>query len=163
MTSFTRMLLATMLTLAVVATPGRGGEAEKANLDILRESIRANRKAMVAANLTLTDEEAKNFWPIYDRYAVELKAVNDRSVQVITDYIQSFKDVSDEKALKLADDYIAAESDRVNVRRSYLQQFSKVMPGRKVARFYQIEYKMDAVLRYELAETVPVVEEKAAK
>ena len=48
------------------------------------------------------------------------------------------------------------------MRRDYVAEFAKVLPGRKVARFYQIENKMDAVIRYDLAATIPVVEEKAS-
>jgi hypothetical protein len=61
--------------------------------------------------------------------------------------------------MKLADDWLSAEGDRVKVRREYLEQFGKTLPGRKVVRFYQIENKMDAVLRYDLASAIPVVEE----
>jgi hypothetical protein len=157
--SCVRMLLATVLTLALSATPGRAGEAAKANLDILRDTIRANRKALVAANLTLSDEEAARFWPLYDKYQTELAAVQDRAVKVIQDYTASFHDLSNEKAMKLADDWLSAEGDRVKVRREYLEQFGKTLPGRKVVRFYQIENKMDAVLRYDLASQIPVVEE----
>jgi hypothetical protein len=154
-----RSLLAVVLTLALFATPGRAGEAAKANLDILRDTIRANRKALVAANLKLTDEEAARFWPLYDRYQAELTAVQDRAAKVIEDYTAGFRDLSNEKALKLADDWLSAEGDRVKVRREYLDQFAKVLPGRTVVRFYQIENKMDAVLRYELAGAIPVVGE----
>jgi hypothetical protein len=56
-------------------------------------------------------------------------------------------------------DYLAAEADRVAVRRTYLPEFAKVLPGRTVARFYQIENKMDAVIRYDLAATIPVIDE----
>ena len=154
-----RILLAAVLTLALSGTPGRAGEAAKANLDILRDTIRANKKALVAANLTLTDEEAARFWPLYDRYQTELKPVQDRAVKVIEDYTASFHDLSNEKAMKLADDWLSAEGDRVKVRRTYLDEFAKVLPGRKVVRFYQIENKMDAVLRYALAAEIPVVEE----
>jgi hypothetical protein len=153
-----RILLATILTLALSTTPGRAGEAAKANLDILRDTIRTNRKALVAANLTLSDEEAARFWPLYDRYQGELNAVQDRAVKIIQDYTASFRDLSNEKAMKLADDWLSAEGDRVKVRRTYLDQFAKVIPGRKVVRFYQIENKMDAVLRYDLAGGIPVVE-----
>src|ERR1700758_3901032 len=152
-----RILLATVLTLALSATPGRAGEAAKANLDILRDTIAANRKALVAANLKLTDEEATRFWPLYDRYQTELKSVQDRTAKVIEDYTASFHDLSDEKAMKLANDWLSAEGDRVKVRRTYLEEFAKVLPGRKVVRFYQIENKMDAVLRYDLASHIPVV------
>ena len=40
-----------------------------------------------------------------------------------------------------------------------MAEFAKVLPGRTVARFYQIENKMDAVLRFDLAEAIPVIEE----
>jgi hypothetical protein len=148
-----------VLTLALSATAGSAGEAAKANLDILLDSIRANKKALVAANLSLTDEEAARFWPLYDRYQEELNTVQDRAVTIIQDYTASFHDLSNEKAMKLADDWLSAEGDRVKVRRTYLDQFAKVIPGRKVVRFYQIENKMDAVLRYDLAGEIPVVEE----
>ena len=156
---YARSLLAALLLLALPATRASAGEAQNANLDILRDTIRANRKALVAANLTLTDEEAGRFWPLYERYQTELKAVNDRTVKVIQDYTASFHDISDDKAMKLADDWLSAEADRVKVRRTYLDQFAKALPGRKVVRFYQIENKMDAVMRYDLAAEIPVVEQ----
>jgi len=154
-----RILLLAVFAFGLFATPGRAGEADKANLDILLDTIRANRKALVAANLTLTDEEAGKFWPLYDRYQGELNAVQDRAVKIIEDYSASFKNMPDDKAMKLADDYLSAEGDRVKIRRTYLDQFAKVLPGRKVVRFYQIENKMDAVLRYDLAREIPVVEQ----
>src|SRR5207247_8900648 len=122
------------LPLALSPDRGRHAEAAKTNLDILRDTTRANKKALVAANLTLSDEEAANFWPLYDRYQTELKPVQDRAVKVIEDYTASFHDLSNEKAMKLADDWLSAEGDRVKVRRTYLGEFAKVLPGRKVVR-----------------------------
>jgi hypothetical protein len=157
--SCARILVATMLMLAISANAGRAGEAANANLDILLDTIRANKKALVAANLTLSDEEAARFWPLYDKYQTDMSAVQDRTVKVIQDYAASFADLSNEKAMALANDWLSAEGDRVKVRRDYLPEFAKVLPGKKVVRFYQIENKMDAVLRYELASHIPVVEQ----
>ena len=153
-----RMLLVVVWMLASSAVPARAGEAMDADIGILRDSIRANKKALVAANLGLTDEEARQFWPVYDRYQGELKGINDRLQQVIEDYAANFHDLSNEKATKLTGDYLSVEEDRAKVRRSYLPEITKTLPGKKVARFYQIENKMDAVLRYHLAEEIPVVE-----
>lgn len=157
--SLARTLLAVAVSLVVSTASGHAGGAAQTNLDILLDTIRANRKALVAVNLTLSDEEAGKFWPIYDRYQKELGGVQDRFAAVIQDYTAHFRDLSDEKALKLVDDYLAAEADRAKVRRSYVEELAKVLPGRKVARFYQIENKMDAVIRYDLAAQIPVVEE----
>ena len=159
-----RCMLALTAILLLAAAPAAprpagAGAANTASLEILRDTIRANRKALVDANLTLTDEEAAAFWPLYDRYHQELKAVQGRLVKVIEEYIAAFPDISDEKSMALIGEYLSIEEDRAKIRRTYLAEFAKVLPGRKVGRFYQIENKMDAVLRYDLAAGIPVVEE----
>lgn len=163
-----RVVLAVSLILGlstadfVRAEPAAKGKANEATLDVLLSAVRANRKALVGANLNLTDEEAGKFWPIYDRYQQELVTVSDRGLAVIKDYIASFKDISDDKAKQLVGDYLTAEADRVEVRRKYIPEFAAALPGRKLARLYQIENKMDAVIRYDLASTIPVIDEEAA-
>ena len=162
-----RLLLAAVLLLgapaaAVRAEEARGGEAAEASLGVLVDAIRSNRKALVAANLDLTDDEAARFWPAYARYRQEMDAIGDRLVAMIQDYTASFGDLSDEKAMKLTDQYLGIEGDRIRVKRSYLDEFAKLLPGRKVARLYQIENKMDAVIRYDLAATIPVVSQQPA-
>jgi len=159
-----RLLLVAAVILGLSAAALRAAQPPSsqatANLDVLVDAIRSNRKALVTVNLKLTDEEATKFWPIYDRYQQEINAVGDRLVGVIQDYTANFSTLSDDKAMKLVDDYLAVEADRVKVRRAYVDEFAKALPGRKVARFYQIENKMDAVIRYDLAATIPVVEEE---
>lgn len=81
-------------------------------------------------------------------------------VSIVEEYTASFRDLSNDKAMQLMEGYLAAEAERLQVRRAYLGEFTKILPGRTVARFYQIENKMDAVLRYDLAATIPVVDEK---
>jgi hypothetical protein len=155
------MLRATILLLVIlIAQPVfAAGEAATANLDVLRDTIRANKKALVAASLTLTDAEAKAFWPLYDKYEGELKGVNDRLVTLLQSYTGNYKTLTDEQAKTIAEGYLAVEEDRAKVRRTYFADFTKVLPGKKAARFYQIENKMDAVVRYDLASEIPVVEQ----
>jgi Spy/CpxP family protein refolding chaperone len=158
-----RLVLAATVILALSAAALRAAQPPTgqatANLDVLVDTIRSNRKALVAVNLKLTDEEAAKFWPVYDRYQQEINAVGDRLVGMIQDYTANFSDLSNDKAMKLVEEYLTIEADRVKVKRAYVDEFAKALPGRKVARFYQIENKMDAVIRYDLAATIPVVEE----
>jgi hypothetical protein len=145
---------------AVHAADSSPADETQAQQAVLLDTIRANRTALVAVNLQLSPEEAEKFWPLYDRYQKELSAIGDRVVAIVEDYTANFRDLSNDKALQLMESYLAAEAERVQVRRSYLGEFAKILPGRTVARFYQIENKMDAVLRYDLAATIPVVDEK---
>ncbi len=151
-------LLAILLGVTL-AGRAMAGAAEQAHLDILVDSIRANKKALVAANLTLTDDEASRFWPVYDRYQGELNKVNDRLLKVVQDYTGTFKTMSDDQAMQLAEQYLTVEEDRAKVRRNFLPEIAKALPGRKVVRFYQIENKMDAVMRFDLASEIPVIDQ----
>ena len=156
-----RTLIGALLLLGLTAPPVPAAEpaaaADEAGLQTLAHAIRANRRALVSVNLNLDSEQAARFWPLYDRYQAEITAVGDRVVKLLDDYTSKYADLSDEKALQLMTDYLAAEAERLKVRQTYLPEFAKVLPGRTVARFYQIENKMDAVLRYELAATIPVI------
>ena len=142
----------------VCAEESVAGAESETDLQVLVDAIRANRKALIAVNLGLNAEEAGKFWPVYDRYQQEINTTGDRVTAIVEDYITNYPTLSNEKALQLIKDYFAAEAERVATRQKYLPEFAKVLQGRAVARFYQIENKMDAVLRYELAGTIPVIE-----
>ena len=152
--AFLSLLLVAFMAPSAVA----GSAADDATVDILADTIQANRKAMVAANLRLEDAEAKEFWPVYDRYQKDLALVNDRVVGIIGDYSKGFATMSDENAAQLIARFLAVEQERAELRQKYLGAFSGVLPGRKVARLYQIENKMDAVVRFDLARAIPVIE-----
>jgi len=167
MTNTLRLTLAAAVACAMsiagaAAAEPKAAAAAQTEQQILLDTIRANRKAFIAVNLDLSAEEAAKFWPVYDRYQKEMSASGDRLAAIVEDYTASFRDLSNDKAVQLMESYLATEADRNQVRRTYLPEFAKILPGRTVARFYQIENKMDAVLRYELAKTIPVVDEKAA-
>jgi hypothetical protein len=155
--------LIAVLTSSVAGAAEPARSADEAELEVLLDTVRANRKALVAVNLDLTDDQAAQFWPLYDRYQKEINAIGDRVVALVREYEAQFRALSNDKALALTRQYLDAEAERIAVRRSYLDQFARVLPGRAVARFYQIENKMDALVRYELAATIPVLEPKATQ
>jgi hypothetical protein len=153
-----RAIVLLFVLLSTVA-PAWSGSADEASFEILRDTIRANKKGLVAASLTLTDAESDAFWPLYERYEAELTGVNDRLLKVIDTYTKDYKKLTDDEAKKLSEEYLAVEEDRASLRRKYFGEFTKILPGKKAARFYQIENKMNAVVRYDLAREIPVVEE----
>ena len=144
--------------LVLCAGAALAGEADEATLEILGSTIQANRKALIAVNLGLSDDEARGFWPVYDRYEKGLAELRERLIAVIEEYGENFTNLTDDGALDLVKKYLAVEKDRNELRGSFLEPFSEVLPGKKVMRFYQMEHKMDAVLRYQLAATIPVVQ-----
>jgi hypothetical protein len=130
------------------------------NLQILREKIKADKKLLVATNMELTESEAKNFWPIYDAYQKDLQKINRRMVVILDGYAADAKSKSltDDKAKKLIDEALAIEQAEADLKSTYAPKLSKVLPVIKVARYLQIENKIRAVVKYDIAQGVPLVQ-----
>jgi hypothetical protein len=155
------MKLVQVVLFAVAALLALPAAAQTASdMQILAEKIKADKKLVVAANMQLTEEEAKGFWPVYDAYQKDLAGINKRLAGVIRNYADVYNKgaVTDESAKKLMNDYLAVEDSELKLRRSYVPRLEKVVPGVKVARYLQIENKIRAIIRYELAAQIPLVE-----
>lgn len=124
-----------------------------------RTIIQSERKSLISQGLALTPEETAAFWPIYDRYMLDMKAVGDLRVKVITDYAASYQNLNDATAKQLIADMLKYQEKVVKTRKSYLGKFRKAIPEVKLARFYQIENKLDAITNFVLADQIPLVPE----
>src|SRR5690242_187949 len=129
------------------------------NMQILHDKIRADKKLVVAANMELTESEAKNFWPIYDQYQKDLQKINQRMANLLESYADDFrnKSLTDDKAKKLIDEALAIDRAEANLKTTYAPKLSKALPIIKAVRYLQIENKIRAVVKYDLASGVPLV------
>lgn len=157
------MLRTSMLILGVtLALPALAGDdsAPASNMSILRDKVVADKKFVVADNMKLSEAEAKAFWPVYDAYQQDLRAIDERLGKAINDYSVAYNRgaVPDSTANKLVEEAIAIEMAEVKLKQSYVPKLSKVLPGAKVARYLQLENKIRAIVRFELASAIPLVE-----
>ena len=149
------IVVATTVMLAWVGAAG--AQQETGEVQSARADIHAARTKLVAANLPLTEEEGAKFWPLYNQYRGDVSKLNDRSLALIKDFAASYDSMSDEKASDLLKQQMAIDEDRLKLKKSYLGKFEKVLPQKKVARYYQIERKLDASVQYEAAKNIPLV------
>ena len=155
------MKVASIVLFALAASIALPGAAQTASdMQILAQKIKADKKLVVAANMQLTEAEAKGFWPVYDAYQSDLQKINQRLIGAIKTYADAYNKgpVSDETAKKLINEAIAIEDAEVKLKRSYVPKLEKVIPGMKVARYLQIENKIRAIGKYELAANIPLVQ-----
>jgi len=153
--------VAVAIILVGLASIGLAAQDKPAdNMQILRDKIKADKKLVVATNMELTESEAKNFWPIYDEYQKDLQKINRRIVSLLESYAADFrsKSLTDDKAKKLIDEAVAIEQAEANLKSAYAPKLTKALPTIKVARYLQIENKIRAVIRYDLAQGVPLVQ-----
>nr|MDH4357661.1 hypothetical protein [Nitrospira sp.] len=138
-----------------------GGAASDTNMEILKEKLKADKKLLVAGNMELTDAEAKKFWPLYESYQKELHQLNDRLGKTIAAYAEAYNQgqgsIKDETAKKLLKEALAVEEAEAKLNLSYADKIGKVLSATKTARYIQIESKIRALIRFELAAKIPLV------
>jgi hypothetical protein len=123
----------------------------------LQADLKADRQAVVAANLPLTEGESRAFWPVYKEYRGEAEKIGERVVGLITAYAANFSTMTDTKAEAFFNDSLAIDRDRLALREKYVPRIRAVLPPSKAARFFQIENKLDAIVSVTLASEIPLV------
>ncbi len=127
-----------------------------------RSIAQIERKMVVSDALQLTPGESTAFWPVYDKYAADLKKAGDLQVKVITDYAANYDNMTDAIAKQLIADFFKYQESVLKIRKHYLGKFRKALPEIKVARFLQVEHKLDAMVEFALARQIPLVPQPAA-
>ena len=154
-----------VLMLAIVAAnstalaqreTANGVEVEK-DLALLRRDIRAEKKKIIAANIPLTETEATKFWPVYDEYVAEMTKKNDEFFSVIKDYAANQKTITDAQASSMIKRWVEIQIARDQTRQKYIPLFEKVIPGKKVALFFQIDRRLYALLDLQVSTEIPLV------
>jgi len=142
----------------VCAQDTNGSVTAAEQIDIVRVATAAERKIMVMQEMNLTSREAEKFWPLYQAYRDEMRIVGDIRLRIITDYAASYSTMTNELAEELLDDYVDYMDQQQDLTKKYMKKFRTILPARKVARYFQLEHKLDAAVDFELAARIPLVE-----
>jgi len=125
-------------------------------MDSVRKVVRANRQKIIAGGMDLTTEENQKFWPLYSEYRDAAGKQGERLAKIIMEYGKNYDSLSDAQAIQLMNDYATLDQDRINLRSAYVKKFGAILPPKKLMRYFQMEQKLDAIMNYDIAATIPL-------
>ena len=144
--------------LSIPALQGQAKTGKEGQIELSRQIVQMRRQEIVRQMITLTPEESEPFWKLYQEYRGKQTGLGDRKVIVIKQLEENVADLTDDQARPLIDDWVKILEDDLEQKKEYLKKFRKILPERKVARFFQLETKMDAAVAYDLAGKVLMIE-----
>jgi hypothetical protein len=150
----TRALTAAFIWLVV---PAATAQTVKETLDITRQAVETQRRVLVSGALPLTDAEGKAFWPLYDDYEKQRRPIDERANRLVADFVAGAASLSDAQAQAMLAEALAVDEGRLKLRREFMGRMGKVIPPRKLVRFFQIENKLDSVVRADISRQIPLV------
>ena len=125
-------------------------------IEVLRDMAATERRALVAENLMLNEEESKIFWPLYDEYRAEARKLGTKEIEMIQKFADNYEKMSDETASEIMNEYFALVTEQNKLKSTYRKKMVKVMSPKLVLRYMQIENKIDAIIDYDLATAIPL-------
>jgi hypothetical protein len=133
-----------------------GVDVEK-DIALLRRNLRSEKKKFIAANLPLTETEATKFWPVYDRYADEMKKHNDGFYELIKEYAANQKTLTDSQATSMLKRWADIQVQVAQTRVKFIPLVEAVLPGRKAAHFFQIDRRLYALMDVQTSAEIPLI------
>ncbi|HEY9181797.1 MAG TPA: hypothetical protein VIQ99_01275 [Gammaproteobacteria bacterium] len=147
------------LTMLGAARAG-AQDLEVSSMDVLRTQLGVDKRVVVEENLILTESAAAAFWPIYEEYQRELLSIDERVVRLVNEYVAAYGNdsITDATAKRLLDEALALDEAEIALRKRYAARLIQVIPAIEAARYLQIERKIRAVVEFDLADRIPLIE-----
>ncbi|MBK6445486.1 MAG: hypothetical protein IPO49_10830 [Bacteroidetes bacterium] len=105
----------------------------------VRERLESLKVGFLTERLNLSAEEAKVFWPVYNKYQDELEQLRKSRRENLMNAKLNFDEMSDSEVEKTIDNELMYRQGELDVLKKYNPQFKKVLPVKKVAKLYKAE------------------------
>ena len=144
----------------VVISVSAYAQTENDYLEIAREVLKTEKKAVIAELMQLSKEESQPFWNLYNEYQGKLYLVQNKRINIIRDYAEHYETLTDEKADELFTKSMAFQQEILKLEKQYYKKFKKILPAGKAARFFQAENKIETMIDANLALEIPLIDTK---
>ncbi len=151
-----RRLVVLLIALGLAVTGPAAAQTEPGTAETIG-AIQLEKQAIVEQTMEITSTQAEKFWPLYLEYENARRGISDRMAKLIDDYLAQYDRLTNDYAETVLADYLDIEQDRLKLKKQYIKKFRKVLTSRQTARFFQLENKLEAMTRAELATEIPLV------
>jgi hypothetical protein len=120
-------------------------------------AVAANAQVLTA-NLPLTAEESRAFWPLYHEYRAAVARKYDRVIALVADYVANGDKMSDKQAEEMLNEFWSTQLDALVLKQDYFPRFKQILPVKKAVRFFQLDNRLDAAVQSDASRQLPLVE-----
>jgi hypothetical protein len=129
------MILVVVVAFSTLKTANAQEELEPSK----RERLEALKVAYLTQELSLTPEEAQQFWPLYNEMANKMRDIRKEQRGNRMDTRQNFDSMSDAELSAAIDKELAYEQQELDLKKEYNAKFKKILPIKKVAKLHASE------------------------
>jgi hypothetical protein len=119
--------------VAIIATISLNAKAQKG------ERLEAMKIGFITERLNLSSDEAKVFWPVYNKFTDDMKKLRQSSKGKISEEMADIPAMTDAEAEKVLNDMVNFKIQEADLLKKYATEFKKVIPVKKVVLLFKAE------------------------
>ncbi len=119
--------------IAIIATISLNAMAQKG------ERLEAMKIGFITERLNLSSDEAKVFWPVYNKFTDDMKKLRQSSKGKISEEMADMPAMTDAEAEKVLNDMVNFKIQEADLLKKYASEFKKVLPVKKVVLLFKAE------------------------
>jgi hypothetical protein len=139
------------------ADPAKARAELDKSIELVRKDIRSEKADILGKTMALDSTQAAAFWPIYKAYEAERQTLGDERLAIIQDLAEHFDSLNDAKAKGLLERQLAYEDKKLALTKKYKDEMLKVLPAKTVARFFQVDSRLNNLIDLKIASEIPLV------
>lgn len=141
---------------AIQAYQNALADYDSAVKQLQRSNLRSQKREIIKKNISLNSDEAKAFWPVYDKFEAETTRLNDQRFALINDYVSHYDNLTAGKAAELINSWMQLQKERQEMKRNYVRELGKVIPAKPALRLLLLESQMDLQIDASIAAQLPL-------
>ena len=145
------LLMTAFVPLAQAQNSGLASDEQ-----ILIKQVMTDKKAVLATNLGLTEEESARFWPIFNEYQAKKKPLQDRFLANVNRFAEKYDGMTDADAAALLKEKMAIEKEGEALKQKYTAKIAKELPAKKALRYAQLETRIQNLVARDVYSLIPL-------
>jgi hypothetical protein len=145
--------------IAAFASISSFGQATNDEITVMQTVYGIDKRKLVSDYMAIPENQAVAFWSLYDKYEIDRRDLGKERIDLIGQYADNYRSLTDEKADKIASGILDNQIKFDKLHQSYYGKVKKATSAITAAKFMQLEIYLQSQIRSEIQETIPFIGE----
>jgi hypothetical protein len=138
---------------------GAQAQQQKDEIQLIQAKWGLEKRDIVSNYMKFNASEAKAFWPVYDAFQTDLRALGKERMILISDYVNNFESTTNEKADRLATELLDNNVAYEKLNAKYYNKIKKVISPLRAAAYIQLETYIQTSIRVLVQDNITMIGE----
>lgn len=148
-----------LIALFAIFTMSTYAQQSKDEISILQSAYGMQKRELVSKYMNISETQSATFWKLYEEYELARKAIGTKRANNILEYAKKYNGITDENVQSMVKTSMEVNKEFNALWEKTYKKMTKSLSPVIAAKFYQLELYLETMVRSELSESIPMIDE----